>query len=104
MRELTQQELTEVAGGMPQAPTPAASAPQEQLLKDCGLTPAEVVAACAPLSLGAGLAGGTIAAAAVGAVSANPAAAIEAFGYGTVAAGTLAGNLCHDYMFNHCRF
>jgi hypothetical protein len=104
MRELTLNEICTVAGGLPQAPTPAASAPQEQLLKDCGMTPAEVVAACAPLTFGAGLAGGTIAAAAVGAVSANPAAAMGAFEYGTIAAGTVAANLCQDYMFNHCRF
>ena len=103
MRELTLNEICTVAGGLPQAPVAPASQAQSQMPKDCGLSSAEVEAACVPLMLGAALAGGTIGAAAAAAATLNPYVAAEGFSIGSGAAELVVGNLCHEYMFNHCQ-
>ena len=103
MRELTLNEIAAVVGGLPQSPVAPASQAQPQMPKDCGLSAAEVEAACVPLMLGAALAGGTVGAAAAAAVTVNPFVAAEGFSIGSGAAELVVGNLCHEYMFNHCR-
>jgi hypothetical protein len=109
MRELTPFECNMVSGmgnvssGYSSPPALAASAPiLQEVEKDCGLSPAQIEAACAPLMFGAALVGGTLSGATAAVLTSNPIIVNDAVVIGAGASSSLVGDICHDYMRNHC--